>query len=250
MTGTRGQSLLLGGLGVVLLLGAWEIVGQLRLVGLTWPPFSTVMSFLLDPARQGLFGRALAATLTSMAFGYAIGAAAGLGFAMLGQILPPLRPGTDRATAVIHAIPSIALAPIFIVLLSREAAPVALAALNAFFIFYIAGSSGFGSASAAQRDLMTALGASRRARFLHVELPAAFPSIVSGMKLAVPASLIGAIIGEWFGAPRGLGILIVNAMQNFQIPLLWSVVVLAALTSLTLFSAMTLLERIVHERYR
>ena len=62
--------------------------------------------------------------------------------------------------------------------------------------------------------------------------------------------LIGALIGEWFGAPRGLGILIINAMQNFQIPLLWSVVVLVAATSLILFAAMTFLERIVHERYR
>lgn len=250
MNGERAQSLLLGGLGVVLLLGGWELVGQLRLVGLTWPPFSTVVTFLFDPLRQALFLRALTATLSSAGLGYLIGGLTGLAFAMLGQIIPVLRPGADRATAVIHAIPSIALAPIFIVLLSREAAPAALAALNAFFVFYVAGASGFASSTQAQRDLMAALGAPRFKRFIHVDLPAAFPGIVSGMKLAVPATLIGAIIGEWFGAPRGLGILIVNAMQNFQIPLLWSVVVLVATTSMVLFSAMTLLERIVHERYR
>ncbi len=250
MSGERTQSLLLGALGVALMLGAWEVIGQNRLVGMTWPPFSSVMAFLFDPSRQALFSRALTATLGSAGLGYLIGGLAGLAFAMLGQILPVLRPGTDRATAVIHAIPSIALAPIFIVLLSREAAPTALAALNAFFVFYVAGASGFASSSQTQRDLMAALGASGTKRFFHVDLPAAFPGIVSGMKLAVPAALIGAIIGEWFGAPRGLGILIVNAMQNFQIPLLWSVVVLAATTSLVLFSAMTLLERIAHERYR
>lgn len=250
MISDRAQSLFFGVLGIALLLGAWEVIGQLRLVGMTWPPFSTVISFLVDPSRSALFARALSATLSSAASGYLIGAAAGLAFAMLGQVAPALRPGTDRATAVIHAIPSIALAPIFIVLLSREAAPAALATLNAFFIFYVAGASGFASSTQTQRDLMTALGASGLRRFIHVELPAAFPSIVSGMKLAVPAALIGAIIGEWFGAPRGLGILIVNAMQNFQIPLLWSVVVLVAITSLSLFAAMTFLERIVHERYR
>jgi NitT/TauT family transport system permease protein len=70
------------------------------------------------------------------------------------------------------------------------------------------------------------------------------------MKLAVPAALIGAIIGEWFGAPRGLGLLILSAMQNFQMLLLWSAVLLTALVSLTLFGALTLLERLVYERFR
>jgi ABC-type nitrate/sulfonate/bicarbonate transport system permease component len=246
----RFQSLGLGVIGIVLLLAGWELIGQNRLAGMSWPPFSSVVVFLLDPSRQALLGRALGATLISMASGYGLGALAGLSFSMLSRLVPALRAGADRTTAVIHAIPSIALAPIFIVLLSREAAPTAIATLNAFFVFYVAGASGFFSATRTQGDLMSVLGASRLTRFIHVDAPAAVPAIVTGMKLAVPASLIGAIIGEWFGAPRGLGILIVNAMQNFQIPLLWSVVVLAATTSLVLFSAMTILERFVHERFR
>jgi NitT/TauT family transport system permease protein len=47
-----------------------------------------------------------------------------------------------------------------------------------------------------------------------------------------------------------LGLLILNAMQNFQILLLWSAVLLTALVSLTLFGALTLLERLVYERFR
>jgi len=85
---------------------------------------------------------------------------------------------------------------------------------------------------------------------LHLDLPAALPAIVTSMKLAVPAALIGAIIGEWFGAPRGLGLLILNAMQNFQVPLLWSAVLLTAMVSLSLFSVLTLLERMVYDRFR
>ena len=82
-----------------------------------------------------------------------------------------------------------------------------------------------------------------------LDLPAALPSLSSGLKLAVPVSLIGAVIGEWFGAPRGLGVLIVNAMQNFQIPLLWSAVTLIAGASLALYSALTLLERACYARF-
>ena len=97
---------------------------------------------------------------------------------------------------------------------------------------------------------MGVLGATRIQRLIHVDLPAAVPALVTGVKLAIPGALIGAILGEWFGAPRGLGILIVNAMQNFQIPLLWSAVLLTALTSLLLFGAATVLERLAYDRFR
>ena len=64
-----------------------------------------------------------------------------------------------------------------------------------------------------------------------------------------PAALIGAIIGEWFGAPRGLGILIINAMQNFQIVLLWCAVLLAVGASLLIYGLLTLLERAAYARF-
>ena len=49
------------------------------------------------------------------------------------------------------------------------------------------------------------------------------------------ASFLGAILGEWFGAPQGLGLVILNAMQNFQIRLMWAAVVVAAVMSLAGF---------------
>ena len=93
------------------------------------------------------------------------------------------------------------------------------------------------------------LGADRLKRFWRLELPAAMPALVSGLRLAWPAALIGAIIGEWFGAPRGIGILIINAMQNFQIVLLWCAVLLAVGASLFFYGLLTLLERAAYSRF-
>jgi NitT/TauT family transport system permease protein len=246
----RLASILLGAAGIALFLVAWEIVGRNRLVGLTWPPFSVVVTFLVDPSRRELFARALAATLASAVTGYGIGAGVGMALALVGHLWPILRGGADRTASVVHAIPSIALAPIFVLILSRDAAPAGLAGLNAFFVFYVTATSGLATTTAAQQALMGVLGASRLQRLVHVDLPAAIPALVTGVKLAIPGALIGAILGEWFGAPRGLGILIVNAMQNFQIPLLWSAVLLTALTSLLLFGAATVLERLAYDRFR
>lgn len=244
------RDMLLGAAGIILFLVIWEVVGRMRLLGLGWPALSAVVDFLAAPARRGLFERALGATLSSLGIGYLCGLAAGLALAAIVHLLPPMRRGADNLATVLHAIPSIALAPLLVVLASRNAMPASLAALSTFFVLYVSARAGFEATSASHRDVMRALGAGAVRRFAQLDLPAALPAISSGAKLAAPAALIGVVIGEWFGAPRGLGVLVINAMQNFQIPLLWSAVLLAVVASVLLFAALGWIERRAAERFR
>ncbi|MEF2070096.1 ABC transporter permease [Consotaella aegiceratis] len=246
----RTGTIVLGALGVVLFLGLWELIGVNRWAGLTWPPFSTVMVYLFTPSRQGLFLRAMGASFSMVGAGYALGALIGIVLAALVHVVTTLRPGVDRLASVIHSIPAIALAPLFIVLLSREFTGMAIATLNVFFIVYVSTTSGLAASSAVHRDLFRSLGATALTRFWRLDLPAALPAMVSGFKFAVPAAFIGAILGEWFGSSRGLGLLMVSAMQNFQIPLLWSAVFIAATASLIAFGLLGLVERAVYGRFR
>jgi NitT/TauT family transport system permease protein len=96
---------------------------------------------------------------------------------------------------------------------------------------------------------MRALGANSWKRLLHLELPSALPNLAGGLKAAISASFIGAILGEWFGAPQGLGLVILNAMQNFQIRLMWAAVMTAAVLSLTGFLIAAALEKAVVRRF-
>lgn len=239
----------LGFLGIGLFLVAWQVIGHFGLAGLTWPPLTQVMAFLMESQRWALFGRAISATLQATAWGYLVGFIFGVGCALIGQLWRPAAPGLERLATVVNAVPSVALGPVCIIFLSREAAPAAIAAIHAGFILYMAAVAGLASASQAHGDLFTALGSSRLRRLWHLEVPVALPALSSGLKLAVPAALIGAVIGEWFGTQRGLGVLIVNAMQNFQIPLLWSAMLLIAGSSLVLYVLLGLLERACHQRY-
>jgi NitT/TauT family transport system permease protein len=118
-----------------------------------------------------------------------------------------------------------------------------------FFIFYVAASSGLAAASPALRRVMDGFGASSWKRMLHLDVPAALPQLASGLKAAVSASFLGAILGEWFGAPQGLGLMILNAMQNFQIRLMWAAVTVAAGMSLAAFLGAAALEKFVSRRF-
>lgn len=244
------QRFLLGTLGIALFLAAWELAGQTGALGITCPPLSAVLAVLFDPARQPLFQRALGATLSAVATGYLLGLVLGVATASLAHLRPGLRAGLDRGGSILHAIPSVALAPLLILALGRQATPAALAGINTFFILYVATSSGLASSSTSLRDLMRALGASQWTRFWRIDLPSALPTMLSGLRMAAPGALIGAIIGEWFGAPRGIGVIILNAMQNFQIPLLWSAVLLTVAISLTLFWLLGAAQQGAASRYR
>jgi ABC-type nitrate/sulfonate/bicarbonate transport system permease component len=248
--GDMGQRFLLGLIGVGLFLGLWQVIGELKLAGLTWPPLTTVLAFLFDPAKRALMVRATLATFSSVALGYIGGALGGIAVAMLGHVVIGLRPGIDRLVALIHAIPLIALGPLFMVTIERNSTAAAISGLGVFYLIYVATTSGFSASSPGHNDLFRVFGSSPLTRFWRLDLPAAMPSVVSGLKLAIPVAFIGGIVGEWFGASRGLGLLMVSAMQNFQIPLLWSAVLVTTVTSLALFGLMSIVERFVKARFQ
>ena len=249
-TSSRLIAIACGTAGLAGFFALWQVIGHFQLAGLSWPPLTAVLQYLFDPDRHALFLRAIDATLRSTIAGYLIGALTGIGLASIAYTLPMLQRGSDRFAAVVNSIPSIALGPIFLILISREATPAGVASIHVFFIVYVSMNSGLASTSQAHEDLFSALGSSRLKRFLRLNFPSAVPAIASGLRLSWPAALIGAIIGEWFGAPRGIGILIINSMQNFQINLLWSAVLLAAMASLFFFGMLTLVERAAYRRFR
>ena len=168
---------------------------------------------------------------------------------MVSYVLPPLRPGLDRLAVTVNAIPAVVLGPIFILLVSRELTPALLAAISVFFLIYVAVASGLRTASAGLTAMMTTFGAGSWQRLRYLDLPSAVPSLLSGVKVSVTAAMIGAVVGEWFGAPTGLGIVILNTMQNFEIPLMWAAVLLVALISLAGYGAAHAAERYVARRF-
>jgi ABC-type nitrate/sulfonate/bicarbonate transport system permease component len=198
--------------------------------------------------RRALLLRAVAATLGSAAAGYCSGLCLGISAAVLAHLVPPLRGGVDRLAVLVNALPVIALAPVLIITAGRETTPAALASIPVFFLMYTSTAVGLRGASQRLDMVLTSLGANRWQRLTYLEAIAALPAILSGMKISAGSAMIGAIVGEWFGAPSGLGVVVLNSMQNFQISLLWATVIVIAAITLAAYGVLTLAERLARRR--
>jgi ABC-type nitrate/sulfonate/bicarbonate transport system permease component len=235
--------------GCVLTLCAWELIGRDRLLGSSFPALSVVLHVFVDVPRRHLLYRSLAATAVSATIGYFAGACLGAVSAVLAHLVPGLRGGLDRTAVLVNALPVIVLGPVLIITAGREDTPAALASIPVFFLLYTSTGAGLRAASQRLQWVLTAFGASRWQRLVKVEAVAALPQVTSGLKLATSTAMIGTIVGEWFGAPIGLGVVVLNSMENYQIALLWATVLVIALITLSGYGLLTLAERAARRRF-
>ncbi len=144
-----------------------------------------------------------------------------------------------------QAIPVIAVAPLLTIWIrSVFWSRVLVAILVVFFPILINVIAGLRGVPADLYDLMTALKATRWQVFRQLELPAALPVILAGLKVGATLSVIGAIVGE-FVQPKsvGLGFLINAARYQFKTDLVFVVLITLGAMSLALYGAVALLER-------
>ena len=235
--------------GTLLFLAAWEAIGRTGLWGESFPALSTIGGVFVNDASRNLLLRALGRTAESASYGLLLGAIAALLLASASSLWPRLRIGLDTLATGIYAIPTITFGPVFILVAGPEATPIVLSALSAYFPIFVALDSGLRFAPAVQRDLAAVLGASRARAFGRVDFPAALPAFVDGLRLAAPGAVLGAVLGEWFGAPRGLGVVIISSLQNVRIPQLWAAALLCVTCSLLAYVLLSVLHRRAHRRY-
>lgn len=144
-----------------------------------------------------------------------------------------------------QAIPVIAIAPLLTIWIrSTYWARVLVAVLVVFFPILINIITGLRSVPAELYDLMASLQATHWQTLRKLEIPAALPVILTGLKVGATLSVIGALVGE-FVQPKsaGLGFLLVTARYQFKTDLVFVVLLTLALIALSLYGLVTLLEK-------
>lgn len=150
----------------------------------------------------------------------------------------------------IQTIPKVALAPLLVLYLGYGWAPkITLAFLISFFPIVVATTVGLQSLDKGLVNLVRSMGASEAQTFFKIRLPAALPNIFGGLKVGMSLAVIGAIIGEYVAAERGLGWLQMTANSRFDTTLNFATVVTIAGMGVTLFFVLGQIERrVVHQR--
>ncbi|HEX2565689.1 MAG TPA: ABC transporter permease [Burkholderiales bacterium] len=145
----------------------------------------------------------------------------------------------------LNSVPKVAVAPLFILWLGTGIEPkIAIAAMIAIFAIVIDMVHGLKSVEPEMLDLGRALKGSRLKVLVKIQFPHALPSLFSGMKVAISLALIGAIVGEFVAAKRGLGYLILLSQGQFDTTTMFGAIVILALLGIVLFFIIDALERL------
>jgi NitT/TauT family transport system permease protein len=192
------------------------------------------------------------ATLTEIGWGFVVGAGLALAIGYLLARSPLAERLVSPYLVAAQATPILAIAPLLALWLGTGLlSKVVICALIVFFPIAVATMVGIRSVDARLLELGDSLRANRWQVFRHLELPAAAPSILGGMRVGVTLAVIGAIVGEWAGADRGLGVLILLAQGSlFDIPLLFATLATIAAIGVALYLIVLIVERRLIGRWR
>jgi NitT/TauT family transport system permease protein len=143
-----------------------------------------------------------------------------------------------------QSIPKAALAPIFVVWFGFDLMPkIVVAMLLAFFPIVVNMARGLRAVEPELVQYMSTLGASSWFVFVRLRLPQSAPYLFAAMKVGVSLATVGAIVGEFIGADRGLGYLMTNAMNNFDTTSMFSALVLTSAIGVVLYGLVAFAER-------
>jgi len=193
----------------VMLLAFWELSSG-RLIDPFWVSSpSLVFSYLYGVISDGSIFAHLAFTLYETFTGFFIGAVFGIGFGFalgrretLAQILDPY-------IVAFNGIPRIALAPLFIIWFGiGPTSKIILVVIVVFFLTFFNPYAGVTGVDAELNKILRIMGASERQILLKITVPSIVPWIPTGLKISVPYAIVGAVVGEFIAASKGLGYLI------------------------------------------
>ena len=228
-------------------LALWEFLSRLVVANALFLAAPTqIFAAIYNLAITGQLWPHIAISAAEFAIGYVIASLLGIviGFAMASsevgkKILQPWIAG-------LYATPTIALAPLFILWLGIGIwSKVLVVIFLVLFPVTINTEAGLRTTSARLMEMLRSFGATQWQIFFKLSLPSAVPFILAGLKLGIGRGLIGVVVAELFGSRAGLGRLISQSADAFNMPELFAGVVILAVAGIVMTAGFTRLERMV-----
>ena len=195
-------------------------------------------------AGNGQLSRHIQISALEFALGYGIAS-------LLGIILGLMMAESDRAKNILqpwisglYATPTIALGPLFLLWLGIGIWSKVLVVIT-LVIFPVAINTEAGLRTTSERliEMLRSFGATRRQIFIKLSLPSAAPFVLAGLKLGIGRGLIGVVVAELFGSRAGLGQLISQSADSFNMPNLFAAVIVLATAGIAMTAGFSWLEK-------
>jgi NitT/TauT family transport system permease protein len=221
-------------------LAAWQWPSVARLVSQP----SEIALGIVEVIATGTIWQHFQATLTEMAVGYAVGAVAGIALGFLFGRVKLLGDVFNPYITLFNGIPKVALAPVFVIwfgigIMSK----IAIVLTMVFFVVFINTFAGLRSVNEEYVNIVRLMGASHRQVVQEVFLPATLPFIIVGLRAGIPFSVIGAVVGEFIAATKGLGYFINYNQGTYDTNGIFVGVAILALLVVALDGLLSLVER-------
>ncbi len=222
-------------LSIASFLGLWQlVVWGLKVPNYLLPtPWEIIKSIVGDAP---VLADHLAVTMIETTIGLVLATVVGLLVAALmhrfkfsGEVIYPY-------LVLSQAVPLIAIAPLILIWFGLGiTAKVVIVSFVCFFPIGVNAYEGFQNVDKGMLDLMDTMEASRWQKYRHLIIPASLPGIFAGLRIAATYSVLGAVIGEWLGGVKGMGIYMTRALTSFQTDKLFAAIVLVMLASFSFF---------------
>jgi NitT/TauT family transport system permease protein len=230
---------------LVVFVGVWEwAVRQFDVPAFIAPAPSAVLASLAGGLRSRLYLEHFGITLYETILGFLIASVFGI---VCGAVVAQFRLVEQTVypyLVALQTLPKIAIAPLIIVWFGFGiSSKIIIAAMVGFFPVLVNVIVGLKTVDQSKLDLMRSLNATRWQTFRLVKFPNALPFVFAGLDIAIVFSVLGAIVGEFVGAQRGLGVLILQFNFNLDIAGVFAVMILLSVLGVALHLLMQAIQR-------
>ena len=228
---------------VALLIGGWELWTRIGSVPVYIVPGPSVVAARLF-GDLGYFGTHGASTLMVALAGFVVGSTVAIGYATLMAHSRLLERTLYPLAILAKVVPIVVWALLFVIWFGFGSFPkVLIAALISFFPVMVNALTGLRSVNPGALDFFNSVHASRREIFFRLRAPSSLPYLFAGFRIAIPLSVIGAFVSEYFTGDQGLGSVISVAHSNLDMPTVFSATLVLAFMGIALTVLTSLLER-------
>lgn len=213
----------------------WEGLGVLNPDSVLFARPSSIVAEIVRNA--GLMTRAAIATSHNAFWGFMWGNLAAILLAALAIIIPRSERTISAFSLLVFCLPLVATGPILRVLYGPGDGPqITLAALAVCYTTYLALLVGLRALPQSWEDLIAIYGRGAWTTLTVVRARASLPYLFAGLQIAAPAAFLGAMIGEFTGAERGLGVLTLRAMRGLEVNATWALALTSALIAMAFYA--------------